>query len=388
MPSKAPHPTRTVPLFLLPILSVLLVLPTIASFTPTLYPAVILSSLLLLSPTPVLSDVENPPIPIIDISPLRGSDPVKKLETVSKIKSACEEIGFMVVTNHGVKKDVVENAWETVAEFFDLPESEKSSYSAMSEDYPYGYEKGEVLAAGKDLEDGKKLSTAPDMKETFTVGPSNPASGMPSRILPSSPPSFASSYNSYYTEMENLADNLLSSFALALSLPSDWFVPKTSHHLSALRSLNYPDQAGVTPEPGQLRAGAHTDYGSLTILKSGGPGLQVAKDVGGEPRWVNVPHVEDGFVINLGDLMKRWTNDRWSSTLHRVVNPPRDGRDHRRQSIAFFHNINGDEVVETIESCRGEGGSKYEPIVAKDFLMMKHLASVKGVIEKDGKEEL
>ena len=142
----------------------------------------------------------------------------------------------------------------------------------------------------------------------------------------------------------------------------------------------------MTPEPGQLRAGAHTDYGSLTILKSGGPGLQVAKDVDGEPSWVNVPHVPSGFVINLGDLMRRWTNDRWSSTLHRVVNPPQDGRNHRRQSIAFFHNINGDEVVKTIPSCLDNGESKYEPIVAKDFLMMKPLASVKGVIEE--KEEL
>ncbi|GMI19737.1 hypothetical protein TrRE_jg2386 [Triparma retinervis] len=308
------------------------------------------------------------------------------METVSKIKKACEEIGFMVITSHGVPEPVIANAWKSVGEFFDLDESSKSQLSNMSADYPYGYEKGEVLAAGKDKEKGKALSTAPDIKETFTIGPHNPASGMPSPIMPSEPPAFASHYSAYYSAMEDLSSTLLSSFALALELPVDWFESKTSHHLSALRSLNYPDQSGMTPEPGQLRAGAHTDYGSLTILKSGGPGLQVAKDVDGEPSWVSVPHVPDGFVINLGDLMRRWTNDRWSSTLHRVVNPPRDGKNHRRQSIAFFHNINGDEVVTTIPSCMDDGGSKYEPIVAKDFLMMKHLASVKGVIEE--KEEL
>ena len=295
----------------------------------------------------------------------------------------------MVVKNHNVPRDVMNRAWRSVTEFFDLEEEEKMKWAGMTEDYPYGYEKGEVLAAGKDAEKGSSLSRAPDMKETFTIGPSDPASGMPPRILPTSPPSFSSNYEGYYSAMERLSAVILSGFASALDLPPNWFDDKIDHHISALRALNYPDQANWAPEPGQIRAGAHTDYGSLTILKSGGPGLQVAKDIdGAEPDWIDVPFVEDAFIINLGDLMKRWTNDKWSSTLHRVVNPPRDGANHRRQSIAFFHNINGDCVVSSIETCLENGESKYEPIVAKEFLMMKHLASVKTVLPTSSKEDL
>jgi isopenicillin N synthase-like dioxygenase len=94
------------------------------------------------------------------------------------------------------------------------------------------------------------------------------------------------------------------------------------------------------PVPGQLRASAHTDYGTITILKSDAPGLQVSKDKD-PPTWIDVPYVEGAFIVNLGDLMKRWTNDRWLSTLHQVVNPDLEdacwnGGSTRRQSVAFF----------------------------------------------------
>lgn len=117
-------------------------------------------------------------------------------------------------------------------------------------------------------------------------------------------------------------------------------------------------------------------------MRSGGPGLQVAKDKD-DPSWVNVPSIENAFVINLGDLMRRWTNNKYSSTLHRVVNPPADGADHRRQSMAFFGNANPDLLVETIPTCLdSDGASAYEPIVSKEFLMMKHMASVQNVIKE------
>ena len=118
-------------------------------------------------------------------------------------------------------------------------------------------------------------------------------------------------------------------------------------HASAIRALNYPIMDKSYCASGYTRASAHTDYGTLTILRSGGPGLQVAKDTN-PPTWVDVPHVEDGFVINLGDLMRRWTNNQWLSTLHQVVNPKSCNEWTRRQSIAFFHNVNNDAVVSAI----------------------------------------
>mgnify|MGYP003385443684 CR=1 FL=1 len=118
-----------------------------------------------------------------------------------------------------------------------------------------------------------------------------------------------------------------------------------------------------------MRASAHTDYGTITILRSGGPGLQVCKDKD-PPQWVPVPHLEgqDVFIINLGDLMRRWTNEHYCSTLHRVLPSPG-----RRQSMAFFHNLNRDALVCNL---RKDEEDKYEPIRAGDFLMQKHLASL------------
>ena len=113
-----------------------------------------------------------------------------------------------------------------------------------------------------------------------------------------SPDGYAASIEEYYEAMETLFGTLLSAMAVGLELPPDWFDDKIDHHISALRTLNYPNQIKV-PEPGQLRAGAHTDYGIVTILRSGGPGLQVAKEKD-NPSWVDVPSVDNSFIINLG----------------------------------------------------------------------------------------
>mmetsp|Transcript_23456 Transcript_23456/g.50839 ORF Transcript_23456/g.50839 Transcript_23456/m.50839 type:complete len:138 (+) Transcript_23456:689-1102(+) len=130
-------------------------------------------------------------------------------------------------------------------------------------------------------------------------------------------------------------------------------------------------------KPGQLRASAHTDYGALTILKSGGPGLQVKKDIESDD-WVDVPYLQDTFIINLGDMMRQWTNDRWLSTLHRVVVTKEDAE--RRQSIAYFCNVNGDCMVDPRDLLTGKDSEattpKYQPISAKEHLMAKHLASM------------
>jgi isopenicillin N synthase-like dioxygenase len=171
--------------------------------------------------------------------------------------------------------------------------------------------------------------------------------------------------------MEVLADALLRIFAIALELPEFWFRDKIDRHSSALRALNYPEQTRA-PIPGQLRASAHTDYGSLTILKSGGPGLQV-QDKNGE--WIDISPSFESFVVNLGDLMANWTNDMWASTPHRVVVSSLSGE--RRQSMAFFHNPNSDAVIACIPTCCRHQRPKYPPITAGEHLMRKHVAAMK-----------
>ena len=146
-------------------------------------------------------------------------------------------------------------------------------------------------------------------------------------------------------------------FADALQLPRDFFDSRIDRHTSALRLLNYPALLEA-PKPGQLRAGAHTDYGTVTVLRADDApgGLEVLVPSPAGDRWTAVPMLAGSLVINLGDAMARWTNDRWRSTLHRVVTPPADvASTARRQSIAFFHNANWDAVIDCIPTCLDPG---------------------------------
>ena len=243
-------------------------------------------------------------IPLIDLQ--HFLDGTNKTLVVEQVSRACQEIGFFAVTNHGVDPEVVDTMLLTSRAFFDLPPEEKrKSMSNNAAEYPFGYEESENLVLAKT---GKR--SLADLKETFSIGPSNPKSGMPARRIPSHPPGFEEALTLYYGAMERLAASILEIMALGLGLPPHWFAEKMDHHVSALRLLNYPNLAAPA-QPGQLRAGAHTDYGAVTILKSGGPGLQVKRDDAIDSScWVDVPTFDshDVFIINLGDMMHRWTN--------------------------------------------------------------------------------
>lgn len=253
-------------------------------------------------------------VPIIDITPLHKGSFEDRLAVAKQIGKACEEMGFIVLTGHGVNQDTISRTWKSTKDFFDLDEQYKLQYEANQEEYPFGYSRvgGEVLSAGKSAELGIEDVSPPDLKEMFSLGPSDPLAGFPPRIFPKVPESFEKDWADYYEEMSSLAAKVLSSFALALNLPEDFFKNYTSHHASALRGLNYPKLEQTNFLPNQMRASAHTDYGMITILRVDGPGLQVSKDVE-NPNWQDVPFVENAYIINLGDLMKRWTNDHVSS---------------------------------------------------------------------------
>jgi len=263
--------------------------------------------------------------------------------------------------------------WTETRNFFDLPLSEKVKVK-NTDDYPYGYlgVGGENLSSGYD---GKRQ--LPDLKECFAIGPYDPRAKMPPVQWPPDQHAIQKAWLDYYKAMERLSGHMLRLFAIALQLPENWFDDKVDGHRSALRLLNYPPQS-ERPLPGQIRAGEHTDYGTLTILRSDENvgGLQV-KTAKGE--WYDVKSIPDSFVINLGDLMQRWTNDRWKSTLHRVVNPNNEAISQaRRQSVAFFHNLNGEAICETFPSCiTPSNPNKYASVNAWEHLMKKHTASTK-----------
>jgi isopenicillin N synthase-like dioxygenase len=171
--------------------------------------------------------------------------------------------------------------------------------------------------------------------------------------------------------MERVATTLMRIFAVGLGMDKHYFDDKIDRHITNFSVLHYPEQ----PKPpllGQLRAGAHTDYGSLTILKPDNApgGLQVQNKDGA---WIDVPTLPGTFIVNLGDLMAEWTNDRWVSTLHRVINPPRDKAiGSRRLSMAFFHQPNYDAVIECLPTCSAaERPPRYGRTTSGEHVWMK-----------------
>ncbi len=196
-------------------------------------------------------------------------------------------------------------------------------------------------------------------------------------VYPSTPAAFRETYETYYAQMERVAASILRIVAASLGLDQGFFESKTDRHISVLAVHHYPAQI-VAPTPGQLRAGAHTDFGALTILHTGDNpgGLQVCDKDG---RWLDVVPAPDQFVVNIGDLMAQWTNDRWVSTLHRVVNPPSARAHLARQSITFFHQPNWHASIACLPGCSGPGNPpKYVPVTSGAHLEMK-LARLRGI---------
>jgi isopenicillin N synthase-like dioxygenase len=242
--------------------------------------------------------------------------------------------------------------------------------------YGYGAFRAERLAASL----GE--STPPDLKETFSVGPFGAApAGLddsaaafvysPNR-WPEELPAMALAFERFYDALAQVAARLMGLMGRGLGLPDDGFATSIDRHTAALRALHYPDLTGCPVEAGQLRAGAHSDYGTLTLLRQDdAPGGLQVRDAQG--MWHDVPATPGAYVVNVGDALERWTNDRWRSTVHRVVVPPNDaGRNCERFSMAFFHNANWDAVIECLPTCASpDRPPRYDPITAGRHLMDK-----------------
>jgi isopenicillin N synthase-like dioxygenase len=315
-------------------------------------------------------------VPVIDIAPFRDGDAAGKAAVARQVGQACRDIGFLIISGHGIDPALIERTDAVSRKFFDLPLEDKMAVVRPAMDVTRGYIpiETEAVAASR----GEK--TAGDLNESFMIGPvdvdpSDPYYTRPEagkhfhpNLWPAAPDGLRETYTAYYRAMGDLAARLMRIFALALELPEAFFDDKIDRHISRLRIRNYPEQA-TPPKPGQLRAGAHSDYGSLTILKAeANPGgLQVFNKEG---EWVDVPIMEGTYIVNLGELMARWTNDAWVSTLHRVVNPPAEhALGSRRQSIIFFHNPNYDADITCIPSCAGaDNPPKYPPTTSGDHL--------------------
>ena len=325
--------------------------------------------------------MSSTPFPIFELAPYEAADSGEKQRQAAMVDEICRSTGFLAVSAHGVPQEVIDGAWYQARAFFELPVEIKQQARAPYKGYPYGYLGPEQEALAR----SRGEDTPPDLKESFNGGPlerppeiTDPdalAFCYAETIWPPAPEGFIAAWTAYYASLEALAARMMRVFAAALQLPEEYFDRFVDAPISALRALNYPEQR-VPPRPGQLRAGAHTDYGSLTILlpEEGSRGLEI-KTPNGD--WTAVPPVAGAFIINIGDLMARWTNDRWVSTLHRVVNPtPQEGGLLRRQSLAFFHQPNWDAEIKVLESCVLEGAApKYAPVRSGPYLMSKFRAT-------------
>ena len=303
--------------------------------------------------------MRRPPIPIIDVSPLRAGTPAGEAEAAREIGRACRDIGFFYVAGHGIPPSTLEEVFSQVRSFFAAPAAIKDVVRFTGA----AGNRGHVPLGGETLDPG----TPPDLKECFNIGleltddDPDVLAGQPFRhpnLWPALP-DFRATMLDYFGRAHRLGRDLHRAFALDLGIDRLFFESRLDRPMAVLRLLHYP--GGITPPAGQMGAGEHTDYGNLTLLANDAvPGLTVRTRSG---EWIAAPAVPGALLCNIGDCLMRWTNDTYVSTPHRVSCPAAD-----RYSVAFFLDPNPDAVVDCLPSCRREGVSKYPAVLASDYL--------------------
>lgn len=314
----------------------------------------------------------------VDLEPFRHGGPDDRAAVAAAIDRACRDTGFLVLTGHGVPAPVVDRWMDACGEFFALPVETKRrwivddpaanrGYTAVGQE-GLAYTRGEVTPAD--------LFEALTVGREDAVGPTFDAvrDSFHPNVWPDHPADLRGAFVAYETALRDVADTVLRAMATALGLTEDWLVERTRNAVITTRALNYERAPGSPdPEPGQMRLGAHTDYGILTLLTADDvPGLEVRRD----GRWHPVSVTPGSFVGNIGnigDLLARWTNDRWSSTLHRVVPPPASATGTvRRRSVARFLDGDPSLTVECIETCvSADHPARYAPVNAGEWLRTK-----------------
>ena len=308
-------------------------------------------------------------IPLIDLAPARaGGDGLAGV--AAAVRRAAIEVGFFYVTGHGVPDDIVAEAYAVSRRFFDRPLEEKLRV-------PVNARHRGFIRTGE----AKMYAQAkPDLKESFIFGLDLPESDpdvragkslMGPNVWPADMPEMKAALDRYYEAVTRAGEPLLRAFAVALELDPEFFVSRYAKPLSRGSIIWYP------PQPPQLGAeqfgvAPHSDYGCLTLLsQDSNGGLQVRNRAG---EWVAAPPVEGSFVVNIGDLLARWTNDLFVSTPHRVVNT--SGR--ARQSIALFYDPHYDTPIETLPSCLAPGETpRYEPTTCGEYVKGRFDAAFK-----------
>ena len=290
-------------------------------------------------------------IPVIDLEGLSTRDPLAMARMTGEVAHACREVGFFYVRGHGVPQAVLDGVMAQSHAFFAQPLTKKDALkiSADSDNKGYVGLRTEALDPGRNADDKEAFNIRIDQHD-----------GARSSLCPELP-GFDAVMTDFFLRMLRLGVDMHRPIARDLGLDEDYFDQRLDRPMATLRLLHYPPASARAD--GAFGAGAHTDYGNLTLLlPDDAGGLEVQRRDG---VWIAAPPMPGAFICNIGDCLMRWTNDVYRSTPHRVTNP--QGRD--RYSIAFFLDANADALVEAIPSCVAAGETpRYQPITAGDYL--------------------
>jgi isopenicillin N synthase-like dioxygenase len=303
-------------------------------------------------------------IPVIDLEPFRTGSTAGKEQVARAIREAAEDTGFLYIKNHGVPQPAIEAAFAAAKHFFTLSEQDKLAIKINKWHRGYLPFNNAVVAEG----------LKPNLSESLLVGgylpPDDPdvLADVPMHgpnQWPGAMPELRSVLETYIEELTGVGFVVLRAFACALALPENFFEAHYRKPMRFVRLLHYPPHDGPRAD-NEFGAAPHTDYGCVTILAQDEVGgLQVKRRGGG---WIDAPSIPGTFVVNIADMLMRWTNDKWISTPHRVINVSR--RD--RYSIPFFFDPTYHTLVSCIDSCRQSGEpAKYPPITWGEYLTQR-----------------
>jgi isopenicillin N synthase-like dioxygenase len=297
-------------------------------------------------------------LPVVDLGAW-GGGAARRNAVASALHAACRDVGFLYVKNHGVPEPLRREVFAAAHRFFALPAAEKRLVHFERSGRQRGYIPPRAEATDP-------LAPA-DLKEAFDVGLVLDAPpGAPGHARMTSPnlwpalPAFREAVEAYFQEMLDLARRLFSAFAVALGLPLDHFAKELDRPIAQMRLLRYPARPYREPAPG---IGAHCDYECLTILAQDAVGGLEIRNAAGE--WIAAPPLEGTLVVNVGEMLQRWTNDVYRATPHRV----RGAANVERFSVPFFFATNYDTEIACLPTCVGpERPARYARIAAGRFL--------------------
>ena len=301
-------------------------------------------------------------VPSLDLADFKSGDEERKSEFVRKLGEAYTNIGFVSIKNHGLSDELVESLYSTIQQFFELPDDTKLKYEKVELYGQRGY-----ISKGKEKAKGANTG---DLKEFYHVGQpdDNKRSDYPANIWPDEISKFEGVTSDAYSTLQSAGIQMLRAIALYLDLPENYFDDKVGQGNSILRPIHYfPIENPDSIPDDAVRAAEHGDINLITLLMgASADGLQVLRRDG---KWIPITALPDQIVVNVGDMLERLTNNKLKSTIHRVVNPPRELMHTSRFSIPFFMHPVSEMDLTCLENCIDEDHPKgFDDTTAGEFL--------------------